>query len=168
MGRPSYSVPTAEKLETTEVERLADAQDANSQEHDLRFLDALRLYPKSVFWSMVMSAGVIMDGYDIKLIGTLYAQPAFQKAYGRLVKDDSYQIPAPWQAGLSNGSICGQFMGLLIAGYVSERFGFRKTMLAGLSCIIGCIFIPFFSPSLAVLELGQVLFGTFPHSVLHY
>ncbi|KAF7557821.1 hypothetical protein G7Z17_g482 [Cylindrodendrum hubeiense] len=159
MARPSYSVPTAEKVEMTEVERLADAQDANSQEHNLKFLDALRLYRKSVFWSMIMSSGVIMDGYDIKLIGTLYAQPAFQKAYGRLAKADSYQIPAPWQAGLSNGSICGQFVGLLLAGYVSERFGFRKTLLAGLSCIIACIFIPFFSPSLAVLEVGQIIFG---------
>jgi MFS transporter, SP family, general alpha glucoside:H+ symporter len=159
MGHRNSLGPSADKIEAAEFDRLADAQDANSQEHDLKLFDALRLYPKSVFWSVVMSAGVIMDGYDIKLIGTLYAQPAFQKAYGRLVKDDSYQIPAPWQAGLSNGSICGQFVGLLLAGHLSERFGFRKTMLAGLISVIACIFIPFFSPNLAVLEAGQVLFG---------
>lgn len=161
MGRLSSSIPTMETSPATEIERLADVQDANAQEHDLTFYQALKLYPKGVFWSIAMSTAVVMEGYDTKLIGTLFAQPAFQKAYGELVRADSYQISAPWQAGLSNGSTVGQLLGLLLAGYITERFGFRKTMITGLTVTIGLIFITFFAPSLIVLEVGQILFGEF-------
>jgi hypothetical protein len=33
------------------------------------------------------------------------AFPQFNKKYGRPLPDGSYQIPAPWQAGLSNVSM---------------------------------------------------------------
>ncbi|KAL6836790.1 general substrate transporter [Trichoderma sp. SZMC 28015] len=158
MGRPSQEEPPAETLKPQAYD-ISDAQDANTQEHDLTFFQALSLYPTGVFWSIVMSTAVVMEGYDTKLIGTLFAQPTFQRAFGQEVKPGSYQISAPWQTGLSNGSSAGQLLGLLLAGYVSERFGFRKTMLAGMMSVIGLIFITFFAPSLAVLEVGQVLFG---------
>ncbi|RSL38616.1 hypothetical protein CEP53_014717 [Fusarium sp. AF-6] len=148
-----------EEPHATQVEWLADAQDATSQEHDMTLLSALRRYPKPALWSLAMSSTIIMEGYDTMLMGNLYAQPAFQRRYGVHVEGDSYEIPSAWQAGLGNGSACGQLIGLLLARYVSERFGFRKTMVLGLSAIIGLIFITFFAPSLAVLEVGQVLFG---------
>lgn len=142
-------------------EWLVDAQDAAAEEHSLTLLNALKMCPKAVFWSVVVSTAIIMEGYDTMLIGNLIAQPAFQQRYGQPAGKDAYEISAAWQAGLSNGSACGQLLGLLAAGYISERFGFRKTMLAGLATIIGVIFITFFAPSLPVLLTGQVLFGTF-------
>lgn len=139
--------------------RVAEAHDATQQEHEMGLFEALSLYPKGVFWSIVMSTAVIMEGYDTKLMGSFYAQPAFQKAYGVEVKPGSYQITAPWQAGLGNGSTVGQLIGLLVAGYASERFGFRRTMLVSMVVIVAFIFIPFFAPNIEVLEVGQVLFG---------
>ncbi|KAM5369995.1 hypothetical protein ACJZ2D_008678 [Fusarium nematophilum] len=156
------SKPNDSKIEgpqATQVEWLADAQDATAQEHDMTLRSALKLYPKAALWSLAMSSTIIMEGYDTMLVGNLYAQPAFQRRYGVHIKGDTYEIPSAWQAGLGNGSACGQLIGLLLAGYVSERFGFRKTMMAGLSAIIGLIFITFFAPSLPVLEVGQILFG---------
>ncbi len=126
MGRPTTSEPASESPRATEFEQLADAQDAVLQEHDLGFWEALRLYPKGVFWSVAMSTACIMEGYDTKLIGTLFAQPAFQKAYGQPAPGNTYQVSAPWQAGLSNGSNVGQLIGLLIAGYISERYALSK------------------------------------------
>ena len=99
------------------------------------------------------------SGFDTRLIGSFFAQPAFQKVYGETRDGKSYQISAPWQAGLNNGSAVGQIAGLTIAGYVSERFGFRKTMIGGLAVISGLIFIQFFSNSLPMLEVGQILLG---------
>jgi SP family general alpha glucoside:H+ symporter-like MFS transporter len=155
---PSHGNP-----DSAEIEQLANAQDANAFEHDLTFFQALKLYPTGVIWSIVMSTAVIMEGYDTKLIGTLYAQPAFQKAFGNLVKGDKYQISAPWQAGLSNGSIIGQLAGLLIAGYICERYGFRASMMWSLLVIIAFIFITFFAKSIVVLLIGQILFGWSSH-----
>ncbi|SMY28636.1 unnamed protein product [Zymoseptoria tritici ST99CH_1A5] len=100
-----------------------------------------------------------MEGYDTMLIGNLFAQPAFKKHYGQRTAKGTYQIPAPWQAGLKNGADCGCIVGLLLAGYVSERLGFRKTMLGGLALISAFIFIQFFAPSIEVLLVAQILFG---------
>jgi SP family general alpha glucoside:H+ symporter-like MFS transporter len=151
---------------SAEIEDLSNAQDANAFEHDLTFFQALRLYPTGVIWSIVMSTAVIMEGYDTKLVGTLYAQPAFQKAFGNLVKGDRYQISAPWQAGLNNGSIIGQLAGLLLAGYICERYGFRASMMWSLLVIIAFVFITFFAKSLVVLLIGQILFGWGSHFLM--
>jgi SP family general alpha glucoside:H+ symporter-like MFS transporter len=53
----------------------------------------------------------------------------------------------------------------LLAGYVSERFGFRKTVVGGLVVITALLFITFFAPNLIVLEIGQVLLGEFENNV---
>lgn len=92
-------------------------------------------------------------------MGNLYAQPAFAKRFGRITKKGSYEIPAKWQIGLGNGSTCGQLLGLIASGWLSERFGLRKTMIGGLTMTIGFIFILFFANSLPMLLAGQILFG---------
>ena len=99
-----------------------------------------------------MSTALIMEGYDTALLKSLFALPSFRKAYGGT-------ISAPWQAGLTNGSSVGQLLGLLIAGSLSERIGFRMTMIGGLALATAMIFIQFFAPSLAVLQVGQILLG---------
>jgi SP family general alpha glucoside:H+ symporter-like MFS transporter len=151
-----------EKIEETNVlkgDLVADAEDATTREHELTFIQAINLWPKAVGWSMLMSAALIMDGYDTKLISSLIALPAFQKAYGVRQANGSYQISAPWQSGLTNGSNSCQMIGLVIGGYLSERFGFRKTMLLALLMVPCFIFIQFFAPGLEVLEVGQILLG---------
>lgn len=144
-------------------ELLFDAEDANSKEHKLSLRQAIKLYPKAVGWSVLMSAAVIMDGYDLKLIGSLFGAPTFQKAYGREVKPGHYEIPAPWQAGLTNGSNVGQILGLLLSGYAVERFGHRKTMAGALLVLPCLIFIQFFAKGLGQLQAGQVLIGIVGH-----
>lgn len=151
---------TAQTATTSvQIETIADAKDANTAEHSLTLWQALNLYPRGVMWSLVMSTAVVMEGFDTKLLGTLYAHSAFRKHFGVHVKGDHWEITAAWQAGLSNGSIIGQLAGLLVAGYLCERFGFRKSMLAGLALITGLIFISFFAKSLVMLLIGQILFG---------
>ena len=138
---------------------LADAEDATNREHDMTFLQAVKLYPKAVGWSIIMSTALVMDGFDTKLMASLFAQPAFAKQYGKLQPSGSYQVPAPWQSGLNNGSNVGQLIGLSISGWLTERVGFRKTLMLGLFTVPCLIFIQFFAPSLGVLEVGQVLLG---------
>jgi SP family general alpha glucoside:H+ symporter-like MFS transporter len=90
MGHPTPSEPVAEMAVASEVELVANAQDGMAQEHELTFFEALKLYPRGVFWSIVMSTAVVMEGYDTKLIGTLFAQPVFQKSFGQRVTASSY------------------------------------------------------------------------------
>ena len=53
----------------------------------------------------------------------------------------------------------GQIIGLFINGIVSERYGYRRTMLAALAAVTAAIFIPFFAPSKAALLVGELCVG---------
>ncbi|CAN6673561.1 hypothetical protein TRVA0_049S00122 [Trichomonascus vanleenenianus] len=81
---------------------LDDAKYASHIEKNLPVLKALWSYRRACFWSVVASLCIIMEGYDIVLIGSLYAQPAFAKRYGKLY-DGEYNIPAKWQLAIGNG-----------------------------------------------------------------
>lgn len=138
---------------------LQEAETAAQDERERTFLQSIKMYPAAVGWSVLLSTAIIMEGYDMKLIGSLNAQPAFAKRYGEQLPDGSYQIPAPWQAGLSNGATIGSLIGLYLNGHISERLGFRKTMMASMALMTATIFIPFFAPSVQVLLVGQICQG---------
>lgn len=36
--------------------------------------------------------------------------PQFQRKYGEQLPDGTYQVTAPWQAGLSNGAVVGEIV----------------------------------------------------------
>lgn len=152
-------VEDATKIPKQQETILDEAGQATRREHELTLLPSLRLYPKAIAWSMFLSLAIIMEGYDMKLIGSLFAQPAFQEKYGQRLSDGTHEISASWQAGLSNGASAGSIVGLLLNGYISEKFGFRWTMQVSLAFITAMIFIPFFAPSIQVLQVGQVLMG---------
>lgn len=143
----------------SQAEFVENAQGAIDSDHNLTVLECFKFYPKAIAWSAMLSAVSIMDGYDLHVLGLLYAVPAFQKAYGEVQPNGSYQLTAAWQSGLSNGSAVGILMGLLVAGELSERFGFRKTIMAAVLIMPCLIFIQFFAPSLVALEVAQVLLG---------
>ncbi|KAL1969338.1 hypothetical protein VTN77DRAFT_9530 [Rasamsonia byssochlamydoides] len=138
---------------------ISDAKDATDKEHRMTLWQAIRLYPKAIGWSILLSTAIVMEGYDVVLMQSFYAFPTFNKRYGRLQPDGTYQIPASWQSGLSNGANVGEIIGLFLNGIVSERYGYRKTMIAALTALTGFIFIPFFAQNIQTLQVGEVLMG---------
>lgn len=101
-----------------------------------------------------------MEGYDTILLSSLMAYPSFVRKYGDYYPDlDQYIIPGSWQVGLTNAASCGSIIGLLINGYVTERFGHRLVTMVGLVVMSGFIFMSFMAPSREVLVAGQVLVG---------
>ncbi|KAL7420667.1 hypothetical protein Q5752_004618 [Cryptotrichosporon argae] len=141
----------------SEVVNSARAATQNEKQMTLR--EGLRRYPKAIAWSVLLSTALIMEGFDVVLLSNFYALPQFQEKYGVQLADGSYTITAAWQAGLSNGANVGEIIGLVINGWASERFGYRKTMIAAMSLMIVFIFIPFFSNSIVTLLVGEILQG---------
>jgi SP family general alpha glucoside:H+ symporter-like MFS transporter len=135
-----------------------EAKLASDAEHAMTLRQAVRLYPKAIMWSVIFSTAVAMEGYDIVLIASFFAYPTFQARYGQKGAT-GYQIPAPWQAGLSNGARVGEILGLLINGLLAERFGFKKTMIGTLMLLVGLIFITFFAQNIETLLVGDILMG---------
>ena len=106
-----------------------------------------------------------MEGFDIVLINSLMALPAFQRRFGEPSPKGGYQISAAWQSGLSNGALVGEVLGLFFIGYIVERIGYKKTMIGSLALLTGFIFIVFFAQNLPMLLVGEILMGI-PWSVL--
>ncbi|KAJ5476228.1 Major facilitator superfamily domaingeneral substrate transporter [Penicillium sp. IBT 31633x] len=129
------------------------------KEHNMTPLQALKIYPKAVGWSLLFSCAIIMEGYDVVLIGSFFGFPAFNRKYGNLMSDGEYGLAASWQAGLTNAMSCGQIIGLFVNGIVSERYGYRKTLMACLASTVGFIFILFFAPNVQTLVAGELLMG---------
>ncbi|KAI2776440.1 putative MFS alpha-glucoside transporter [Daldinia loculata] len=138
---------------------ISDAQTAATREHQMSVWQGIKLYPKAIAWSMVISSAVIMEGFDNALIGSFYAFPAFQRKYGRLLPDGTYGIDAAWQAGLSGGMNAGQVLGLLLNGFVEERYGHKKTMLVALFAVVALVPMLFFAENIQTLVAGEILLG---------
>lgn len=142
------------------IKDAALAREAAEQEHDLTSAEAIRRYPTAVMWSVLLSTSIIMEGYDIVLISSFFAQPSFSKRYGSYdLSTASYQISASWQNGLSNAVSVGTIIGAFGNGYFTHRFGYRKVLLSSLALITAFIFIPFFAPNIVVLLIGELLCG---------
>ncbi|EPS38206.1 hypothetical protein H072_8093 [Dactylellina haptotyla CBS 200.50] len=135
------------------------AKAANDKEEKMTLWEGVRLYPKAIAWSVLISTCIAMEGYDLCLLGNFYAFPQFNREFGHDDGSGNFQVSAPWQAGLSNGANVGEFIGLLVNGVVSERFGYKKTVLACLVVMAGLIAIPVTAKSVEALLVYYILAG---------
>jgi SP family general alpha glucoside:H+ symporter-like MFS transporter len=137
-----------------------EAKQAALEEHQLTLNQAIRLHPKAILWSVLLSTSIIMEGYDIVLMNSFFAQPAFSRKYGAFdARTNKYHISASWQNGLSNAVSVGTIIGAFANGYFCHRFGYRPVLLVSLGLICTFIFISFFAPNLPALLIGQFLCG---------
>lgn len=147
-------------VDTMSKEKNLLAQVAAQEEHELTVWQAIRTHKKAIMWSLLVSTAIIMEGYDLVLIYSFFAQNAFARKYGDYIAStDSYQISAPWQAGLSNAVSIGTIIGAFANGLFTHKYGYRTVLLTSLTSMVGFIFITFFSPNLPVLLVGELLCG---------
>ncbi|XXG95251.1 hypothetical protein Hte_001511 [Hypoxylon texense] len=139
---------------------ISDAKHAADAEQKMTLLKAVKLYPKAIAWSALLSSTLIMEGYDLALLGSLYASPMFNKKFGTYNETSGkWAVSAAWQSGLSNGARAGEIFGLIFAGWVSDRYGYKMTTIGSLILMILFIFVLFFAPNIKVLVVGEILCG---------
>lgn len=100
-----------------------------------------------------------MEGYNTSLLGSFYGYPVFNQRFGVQLSDGSYQVTSQWQSGLQNGAQVGEILGLMVAGLLADRFGYKKTMLGALFMITGAIFLLFFAQNISMFMAGKILCG---------
>ncbi|KAJ7064135.1 MFS transporter [Mycena amicta] len=142
-------------------EMIRNAKVATDKEHQMSLLEGLRLYPKAIAWSMLISTCICMEGYDVCLLSNFSADafPQFNRKYGVQLADGTYQVPARWQSGLSNGANVGEIIGLFLNGWVSERFGYRYTVMTCLAAIVAFTAIFFTAKDVVALQVAEILCG---------
>ena len=97
MTDKDFEQPTATQLAAPNEE----AQHAADDEKSMSLVQAIKLYPKAVGWSVVLSSALIMEGYDLALLGSLYGSPQFNRKYGVLnAATGKYSVQASWQSAL--------------------------------------------------------------------
>ncbi|KAM0228584.1 hypothetical protein ACHAP5_011905 [Fusarium lateritium] len=142
------------------LELIQQAQDADAADKQLTIKEALKKYKKAVLWACLLSVTLIMEGYDLVMIGSFYGLPQFQRHFGEYsAKEGKFIITAAWQSGLSNSGQVGQLAGLAINAYAQDRFGARKTIMTFMVYLACTISIIAFAPSLSVLAVGEALCG---------
>lgn len=82
-----------------------EAKNATSNELNMTVREALRLYPKAVLFSVIFSTAVVMEGYDLSLMGSFYAFTPFKNFFGDQPdpEEGGRLVSAQWQTGVSNG-----------------------------------------------------------------
>ncbi|KAI1164766.1 general alpha-glucoside permease [Nemania serpens] len=136
-----------------------EANDANEREREMTLRYAFKIYPKAIGWSMLLSSCLIMEGYQTAVVGSYLAYPAFKDRFGVVAPNGERVISASWQNGISGATNVGEIIGLQIAGVVSERWGYRWTILSALIAVTGFIFFPFFAGNLTVFLVGELFQG---------
>lgn len=142
-----------------------EARAATKAEHNMTFVRGCRLYPKAMLWSLLLSLTIVMEGYDLTLINSFYAFPIFRQSYGVPSRPDAppgqrdYQISPAWQSGLTNAAVSGEILGLMFNGFLTDRFGYHKTMVFTLVWMCLFVFLAFFAININMLLGAQILCG---------
>ena len=135
------------------------AKAATRSEHKMTLMESLRLYPKAIGWSTLLSMTIVMEGYDTNLITAFFAFPEFRRSYGHRQPDGRYEISTPWQTALTSGAVVGEILGLFINGLLTERYGYKKTLIGALVWLCFFVFLAFFAFNVQMLLASQVLCG---------
>lgn len=98
-NEPDVETGPGRTSDSASFEHLLDsARHATEAEKEMTLLQGIRLYPKAVAWSMLISACIIMEGYDIVLVNNFYGFDAFNRKYGEMHIDENgnenWQVPA--------------------------------------------------------------------------
>ncbi|KAJ5682093.1 uncharacterized protein N7477_002033 [Penicillium maclennaniae] len=156
---PADKDPQVEKADVLHSEVLVnadlmnDAFDGENREHQMGVWQAAKQHPWACFWAFTMCFTIVMESFDMFLNGNFVALTKFQQVYGVKTGPDTYSIPTKWQSALFQSGQCGAFVGVFLAGPVTNRLGYRWTTILALVLMNATIFISFFANSLALLTV---------------
>jgi len=105
----------SEKALTTE--EVADAHACAEKEKAMGFRTVIRLYYKAAFWSAILSCALIMEGYDLGVVNSFWAQPEFLKRFGKPDATGKLYVDADWQAAVNNAALIGEMIGLCVSAF---------------------------------------------------
>ena len=54
--------------EKSSIDEVANAKDATDAEHATTVRQGLKAYKKAIFWSVIFSLCIVMDGYDVSML----------------------------------------------------------------------------------------------------
>ncbi|KAJ5931088.1 hypothetical protein N7466_006581 [Penicillium verhagenii] len=90
----------------------------------------LKRWPKVVIYCLALSSAILLYGYDLVIVGTVSAMPAFQHRFGEKL-GAKYIIPSMWLSLWNAASPIGMMGGSIFGGYFQDRGGRRLALAIG-------------------------------------
>ncbi|KAK4143409.1 general substrate transporter [Dichotomopilus funicola] len=90
----------------------------------------LRSQSRFALWALLISSGVVMQGFDIVAGGQLAALPAFKEKFGLLQGDGSYLIPAHYLSAWNSIAPATEIATTFIFAPLLEKYGRKWGILA--------------------------------------
>lgn len=145
----------------------SEAEAGTRAEKALGFRQALYRWPRAVLWAVVFGSSIVMEGYDLALIGAFWGYPTFQKQFGYagVIREGydtgrvEYQVSAAWQSGLQSGVAAMSMGGVLLGGSLAQKYGYRPVFIGALCSIMILVFGTVFSRSMPSLLVAELLLG---------
>lgn len=101
-----------------------------------------------------------MEAYCVFLMGSFVALPKFAQDFGVYsTEKQEWIIVASWQSALQMGGPLGAIIGVLLAGPLTSKIGYRWATISGLMLLNVFILVFYFANSLAVMFVSQLLEG---------
>lgn len=104
-----------------------------------------------------------MESYCVFLMGNFVALPAFAEDFGvwsdNAGDNGGWIIETGWQSALQMGGPIGAIIGVVIAGPITSKVGYRWATIGALMVLNCFIFVFYFANSLSVMLVSQLLEG---------
>ncbi|EXF77333.1 MFS maltose permease MalP [Colletotrichum fioriniae PJ7] len=134
---------------------------ASSLGPELTVREAFQQHRQAAFWAAWFIIPNAVIGYDATTLGNLVGLPQFRKDFGYESPpgSGSFTLSASWTAAFPYAHIIGFCLGPLWAGWCTDRFGPKKTLLGCTATSCLTLLIQIFGRNAAVIFAGAVLTG---------
>ncbi|KAL4727968.1 hypothetical protein ACLX1H_004673 [Fusarium chlamydosporum] len=143
----------------SQVELIEAAVAASDAEALIPKKELFSRYWPAVTFSMLLSVALVMEGMDVGLINNFFAHPAYLERFGWPDADGKQHISTKWQGAIGAGNNCGSILGLLLNGFLQQRFGSRRVYMFAMALMACTIFVLFFAVNVEMLLVGNLLCG---------
>ncbi|KAH9898809.1 sugar transporter-domain-containing protein [Xylariomycetidae sp. FL2044] len=130
---------------TANASRHAETEAIDGGE-DMPLWQAIRTYPKIVFYCLGMTTAILAWGYGLVVTGQVTLLDRFLKDYGSdVLIDGELQMDSIWLSLWAALPPTGAVLGALLGGWLQDRFGRRSTLMTGTTILVISVVVTFFS-----------------------
>ncbi|KAK9242151.1 general substrate transporter [Lipomyces tetrasporus] len=119
----------------------------------------LKSQSRFALWALLISSGVVMQGFDIVAGGQLAALPVFKEKFGVLQPDGSYLIPAHYLSAWNSIAPATEIVSTFIFAPLLEKFGRKWAILAASLISVAGVLLQQLAPNWRVHLAGRGVNG---------
>ncbi|KAJ8100196.1 general substrate transporter [Lipomyces tetrasporus] len=119
----------------------------------------LKSQSRFALWALLISSGVVMQGFDLVAGGQLAALPVFKEKFGILQPDGSYLIPAHYLSAWNSIAPATEIVSTFIFAPLLEKFGRKWAILAASLISVAGVLLQQLAPNWRVHLAGRGVNG---------